>query len=104
MATSAASLAPIDLEHVRRGQRVIELLVMRFGVAHFLEKATRSRGRELDRLSKRACEDALSLAKSWVERRTGRHVNESELSLWRRALRKMLVRHIREGSACVRSR
>jgi hypothetical protein len=97
---------PIDLEHVRRARRVLDLLVLRFGVSHFLETRADAQGRERrargGRLSPAACDDAISLARNWIERRTGRPVTESVIRMMRRDLRTMLARRIREGAACVR--
>ena len=87
--------ATYDLEHVRRGRRLLAILVDRFGVSHFLERA----GGHAD---VRACDDAVALASTWIERRTGRVVNARVLELLRRDLRKMLRRRVAEGAACVK--
>ena len=95
---------PIDLEHVRRGRRVLELLVLRFGVAHFLDaQPARGRPRRAPaQVCTRACDEAVTLARSWIERRTGREVSDGVLRLMRKDLRALLSRRIREGAACVR--
>jgi hypothetical protein len=91
---------PIDLDHVRRARRVLQLLVERFGVVHFMESAERRDTKR--KVSKSAVEDAVALARSWIERRTGRPVTEEVLQLMRKDLRTLLVRRISEGAACVR--
>lgn len=87
--------ATYDLEHVRRGRRLLAILVDRFGVAHFLEHADA-------RANVRVCEDAVALAATWIERRTGRVVQGIVLELLRRDLKKMLRRRVAEGAACVK--
>lgn len=84
-----------DLEHVRRGRRLLAILVDRFGVAHFLERANA-------RANARACDDAIALACTWIERRTGRVVNSSVIELLKRELRGILRRRVAEGAACVK--
>jgi hypothetical protein len=84
-----------DLEHVRRGRRLLAILLDRFGVAHFLERGGA-------RVSTRACEDALAIACTWIERRTGRVVGAHVLELLRRDLKKMLRRRVAEGAACLK--
>lgn len=84
-----------DLEHVRRGRRLLAILVDRFGVSHFLEGAG-------GRANARACEDAVALASTWIERRTGRVVHATVLDLLKRDLKKMLRRRVAEGAACVK--
>jgi hypothetical protein len=85
-----------DLEHVRRSRRLLAILVDRFGVAHFLE------ARGARRVNERACEDAIALARTWIERRTGRSVDDEIARLMRRDLRRLLLRRIAEGTACTR--
>ncbi len=84
-----------DLEHVRRGRRLLAILVDRFGVSHFLERAG-------GRANLRACDDALALACTWIERRTGRVVNGRVAELLKRDLRNLLRRRVAEGAACVK--
>jgi hypothetical protein len=85
----------IDLDHVRRAKKLLSILVDRFGVAHFLV------GRHV-RVSGRACEDAVVLACTWIERRTGRSVDDEVVKLMRKELRRLLVRRIGEGAACTK--
>lgn len=87
--------ATYDLEHVRRGRRLLAILVERFGVAHFLERANA-------RANARACDDAVALACTWIERRTGRVVGASVIELLKRELRGILRRRVAEGAACVK--
>lgn len=87
-----------DLEHVRRSRRLLAILVDRFGVTHFLSAEAHGPGR----VDERACEDAVALASTWIERRTGREVADEVVRMMRRDLRKLLVRRIREGAACTR--
>lgn len=91
----AVMAATYDLEHVRRGRRLLAILVDRFGVAHFLEHAG-------GRANARACDDAVALARTWIERRTGRVVHGQVLELLRRDLLKMLRRRVAEGAACLK--
>ena len=84
-----------DLEHVRRGRRLLAILVERFGVAHVLDRANA-------RANANACDDAVALACTWIERRTGRVVNASVIELLRRDLRGILRRRVAEGAACVK--
>ena len=84
-----------DLEHVRRGRRLLAILVDRFGVSHFLERAG-------GRANIRVCDDAIALACTWIERRTGRIVNGRVTDLLKRDLRNILRRRVAEGAACVK--
>jgi hypothetical protein len=88
---------PTDLDHVRRGKRLLAILVDRFGVAHFLTGSAK-----LGRVNSRACEDAIALACAWIERRTGRPVAEEIARMMRKDLRRLLVARIRDGAAATR--
>lgn len=87
-----------DLEHVRRARRLLAILVDRFGVGHFIR--TDAHGAGL--LDERACDDAIALARIWIERRTGRDVEEDVARMMRKHLRRLLVERIRGGAACLR--
>jgi hypothetical protein len=87
-----------DLEHVRRSRRLLAILVDRFGVSHFLSADARAPGR----VNERACDDAVALARIWIERRTGRTVDADIIRMMRRDLKRLLVQRIREGAACIR--
>jgi hypothetical protein len=86
----------IDLEHVRRSRRLLAILVDRFGVAHFLD------GSHARRVNPRACEDAIALACTWIERRTGRDVADDIAAMMRRDLRRLLRSRIASGATCTR--
>ena len=85
-----------DLDHVRRSKRLLAILVDRFGVAHFLT------GHIAGRVNARACEDAVALACAWIERRSGRVVDDDVVRMMRKDLRRLLVRRIGDGAACTR--
>ena|SRR5437879_472942 len=84
-----------DLDHVRRAKKLITILVDRFGVSHFVV------GRNV-RVNQRACEDAVALACAWIERRTGRTVDDEVTRIMRKDLRRLLVQRIGEGAAQTR--
>jgi hypothetical protein len=93
--------APIDLEHVRRARRVLALLVERFGVSHFLQRAD-ARAAPQDAINPSACSNAVELASHWIARRTGRAVSAQVMQLLHRDLRHMVRKRVCEGNACVR--
>jgi hypothetical protein len=95
-ATARKILPCTDLDHVRRSRRLLAILVDRFGVAHFLEG--KAPGGDLDL---RACDDAVALASQWIERRTGRPVQDDVVRMMKRDLRRLLVQRIQEGAACL---
>lgn len=75
----------ISLEHIRRAQRLVALVVDRVGLDHFLRRdqvpPRIDRGRE---------EETLDLCVDWIERRTGKDVG----SATREVMRKQLHRHV----------
>jgi hypothetical protein len=91
----------IDLEQWRRARRLLPILVDRHGLAFFLdEHAAFPRP---PRLSTGRIERCVEVAAQWIERRTGRAIDDEG----RVALRRLLVRHLDErlrGDASLRRR
>jgi hypothetical protein len=77
----------IDLGHFRRARRLFRLLVGRSGVESFLlgaeEESFRIDGDRLD--------DAVTLASTWLELRTGTRPTEETCRLMREDLRRLLI-------------
>ena len=106
----------IDLDHVRRARRLLLILVDRFGVGHFLESrrleanradasapdTSRRRLPREHRVSRRACDDAVGLARAWIERRSGRAVDDGVIRLMQRDLRRVLLQRIAAGVPSLR--
>lgn len=76
-----------DLEQIRRGQRLFAIFVDRFGVEHFLADDTGW----MPRLDPARVEEALKLARGWLERRGRRDVSKATLGLLRRDLKRALL-------------
>lgn len=86
----------IDFEHARRSRRLLAILVDRFGVAHFLD------GQRGQCVNLRACEDAVALARAWIERRTGREVAADITGMMRRDLQRILEVRMASDAVCKR--
>ncbi|MFH1807912.1 MAG: hypothetical protein ABIJ09_04165 [Pseudomonadota bacterium] len=82
----------IDLCHIRRSRRLFALLVDRFGVESFLL------GREDEdfRLDPDKIRQAVSLAASWLELRTGRPATRATVIFMQQELRRRLIRALAE--------
>jgi hypothetical protein len=82
----------IDLCHVRRARRLFALLVERFGVESFLLG-----GEDEDfKLDPDKIGQAVALACSWLELRTGRPSTAATVELLRQELRRRLIRALAE--------
>lgn len=82
----------IDLCHVRRARRLFGLLVERFGVESFLLG-----GEDEDfKLDPDKIQQAVVLAASWLELRTGRASTPATVELLRQELRRRLIRALAE--------
>ena len=82
----------IDLEHVRRGQRLFAIFVQRFGIEHFLAADTG----QIPRLDPDRLEQAVELACGWLERRAGRQINPGMRTMLRKRLRRRLLQSLAE--------
>jgi len=91
----------VDLEQWRRARRLLPILVDRHGLAFFLDEQTTFP--HPPRLAAGRVERCVEVAAQWIERRTGRVVDDEG----RVALRRHLVRHLDErlrGDATLRRR
>ena len=75
----------ISLEHIRRAQRLVALVVDRVGLDHFLR-----RDQVPPRIDHDREEETLDLCADWIERRTGKDVPHAT----REVMRKQLRRHV----------
>lgn len=82
----------IDLEHVRRGQRLFAIFVQRFGIEHFLAMDTG----QIPRLDPDRLDDAVVLACGWLERRAGRTITPGMKRMLRKRLRRQLMQCLAE--------
>jgi hypothetical protein len=82
----------LDLTHARRARRLFSLLVERHGIHHFLQGGAEA----AFRLDPARLDQAVALCGAWLERRTGRPVNQ-EMTAWlRRDLRRTLIQRLAE--------
>jgi hypothetical protein len=85
----------VDLEHWRRAQRLLPILIDRFGVSFFVLE-----GGLLDEGRLARCAE---LAGDWIERRSGRDVDDGGRERLYRMLRDRVIDRLAAG-APVRSR
>ena len=82
----------IDLEHVRRSERLFRILIDRFGLEHFLVETQD----KLPRVRAAAVDDALKLVEDWMERQTGRTVERPTRRLLARSCRRNVHQKLAE--------
>jgi hypothetical protein len=82
----------IDLCHIRRARRLFALLIERFGVESFLLGCED----EDFKLDPGKIQQAVALAASWLELRTGRVSTRATVELMRQELRRRLIRALAE--------
>jgi hypothetical protein len=80
----------VDLEHWRRAQRLLPILIDRFGVSFFVLD-----GGRLDETKLARCAE---LAGDWIERRSGRGVNDAGRERLYRMLRDRVAARLAEGT------
>ncbi len=86
----------VDLEHWRRAHRLCPILVDRFGAAFFVVDA-RTAALDEGRLAR-----CTALAAEWIERRSGRHVDEAFHQRLSRIVRELVIERLAEGSVSLR--
>jgi hypothetical protein len=80
----------VDLEHWRRAQRLLPILIDRFGVSFFVLD-----GGCLDDTKLARCTE---LAADWIERRSGRGVDDGGRERLYRMLRDRIAARLAEGA------
>ncbi len=85
----------VDLEHWRRAQRLLPILIDRFGVSFFVLEGGRLDDGRLARCAE--------LAGDWIERRSGRGVDDGGRERLYRMLRDRVAERLAAGTP-VRSR
>ena len=85
----------VDLEHWRRAQRLLPILIDRHGLSFFLDERTAFP--LAPRLSADRLERCVAVAAVWIERRSGRPVD----AIGRRSLQRLLLRHLADRLAGV---
>lgn len=91
----------VDLEHWRRARRLLPILVDRHGLSFFLDE--RFVFPAPPRLSVARVERCVDVAASWIERRTGRLVDDEGRATLRRHLLRLLDERV-FGDATLRRR
>ena len=81
----------ISLEHVRRAQRLVALVVDRVGLDHFAD-----RGHIPPRIDPDREEETLEMCADWIFKRTGRTVSAGTREVMRRQLRRHLILRLAE--------
>jgi hypothetical protein len=81
----------ISLEHVRRAQRLVALVVDRVGLDHFSDRASIPPRIDLERE-----DEALEMCADWIERRTGARVSGGTREVMRKQLRRHLILRMAE--------
>lgn len=82
----------IDLEQVRRGKRLFEIFIQRFGIEHFLALDTGY----VPCLDPDRVADAVDLACGWLTKRSERDVSATVQRLLRKRLRRELLQALAE--------
>lgn len=87
----------VDLDHWRRAQRLLPILVDRHGLRFFLDV-------DADFPSPPALDEervsrAADVAADWIERRSGREVDAHGRAALRRLLSQLLIDRLRAGAA-----
>jgi hypothetical protein len=79
----------IDLDHARRARRMLGILIQRFGYEHFL---IHERPAVFPpRVDEHHLDDAITLAATWIERRSGRVLGATLRARMRRDLRRRVL-------------
>jgi len=91
----------VDLEQWRRARRLLPILVDRHGLAFFLDE--RFVFPSPPRLATGRVERCVEVAASWIERRTGRVVDDEGRATLRRYLLRLLDERV-AGDATLRRR
>lgn len=91
----------VDLEHWRRARRLLPILVDRHGLGFFLDEATAFPAKP--RLARDRVARCVEVAASWIERRSGRDIDDDGRQTLHRYLLRILDERLR-GEPSVRRR